>query len=183
MFAHKSYVVKHNGVVYHFYCAVNNDQQRGIAVATSVPMGRSEVRFPEPERKGRRTITSLNDGWTATCPMAHDSVVSITLPHNFDDYYGYRQLRHGNLHGQAVYQRSFILQPQDGKRYFLQLEGVGTYATITLNDTEYPKELIGRTVFTLDITDALNTGKNTLHITVDHPAMQTESPWVCGGCS
>ena len=86
MFAHKSYVVKHNGVVYHFYCAVNNDQQRGIAVATSVPMGRSEVRFPEPERKGRRTITSLNDGWTATCPMAHDSVVSITLPHNFDDY-------------------------------------------------------------------------------------------------
>ncbi|MBQ4387651.1 MAG: beta-galactosidase, partial [Prevotella sp.] len=40
MFAHKSYVVKHDGVVYHFYCAVNNDQQRGIAVATSVPMGR-----------------------------------------------------------------------------------------------------------------------------------------------
>ena len=43
MFAHKSYVVKHDGVVYHFYCAVNNDQQRGIAVATSVPMGRSNV--------------------------------------------------------------------------------------------------------------------------------------------
>ena len=50
MFAHKSYVIKHDGVVYHFYCAVNNDQQRGIAVATSVPMGRSAVRFPEPER-------------------------------------------------------------------------------------------------------------------------------------
>ena len=64
MFAHKSYVVKHDGVVYHFYCAVNNDQQRGIAVATSVPMGRSAVRFPEPERKGRRTVTPLDDGWT-----------------------------------------------------------------------------------------------------------------------
>ena len=183
MFAHKSYVVKHDGVVYHFYCAVNNDQQRGIAVATSVPMGRSEVHFPKPERKGRRTITSLNEGWTASCPVAHDSVVSITLPHNFDDYYGYRQLRHGNLHGSAVYQKSFIAQPQEGKRYFLQFEGVGTYATITLNDTQYPKELIGRTVFTLDVTEALNTGKNTLHILVDHPAMQTESPWVCGGCS
>ena len=183
MFAHKSYVVKHDGVVYHFYCAVNNNQQRGIAVATSVPMGRSAVRFPEPERKGRRTVTSLNDGWTATCLVAHDSVVSVNLPHNFDDYYGYRQLRHGNLHGSAIYQKTFIAQPQEGKRYFLQFEGVGTYATITLNDTQYPKELIGRTVFILDVTDAINIGKNTLHVVVDHPAMQTESPWVCGGCS
>ena len=183
MFAHKSYVVKHDGVVYHFYCAVNNDQQRGIAVATSVPMGRSAVHFPEPERNGRRTITNLNDGWTAHCSVARDSVVSVNLPHNFDDYYGYRQLRHGNLHGSAIYQKTFIAQPQEGKRYFLQFEGVGTYATITLNDTQYPKELIGRTVFTIDVTEALNTGKNTLHVVVDHPAMQTESPWVCGGCS
>ena len=182
MFAHKSYVVKHDGVVYHFYCAVNNDQQRGIAVATSVPMGRSAVRFPESERKGRRTVTSLNEGWTAaTVPDGSPS--GVTIPHNFDDYYGYRQLRHGNLHGSAIYQKTFIVQPQEGKRYFLQFEGVGTYATITLNDTQYPKELIGRTVFTLDVTEALNTGKNMLHVVVDHPAMQTESPWVCGGCS
>ena len=161
---------------------MNNDQQRGIAVATSVPMGRSAVRFPEPERKGRRTITSLNDGWKGF--VCGDTITTnITLPHNFDDYYGYRQLRHGNLHGSAVYQKTFIAQPQEGKRYFLQFEGVGTYATITLNDTQYPKELIGRTVFTLDVTDAMNTGKNTLHVLVDHPAMQTESPWVCGGCS
>ena len=184
MFAHKSYVVKHNGVVYHFYCAVNNDQQRGIAVATSVPMGRSSVSFPAPEHKGRRTITSLNEGWTAHCLAGHDTIAkTINVPHNFDDYYGYRQLRHGNLHGSAIYQKTFTTQLKEGKRYFLQLEGVGTYATITLNDIQYPKELVGRTVFTLDVTEALNNGKNTLHILVDHPAMQTESPWVCGGCS
>jgi hypothetical protein len=195
MFAHKSYVVKHDGVVYHFYCAVNNDQQRGIAVATSVPMGRSSVSFPAPEHKGRRTITSLNEGWTANLTTTPDGSpattpdgspsgsITINLPHNFDDYYGYRQLRHGNLHGSAIYQKNFIARPQAGKRYFLQFEGVGSYATITLNDTQYPKELIGRTVFTLDVTEALNTGKNTLHVVVDHPDMQTESPWVCGGCS
>ena len=183
MFAHKSYVVKHDGVVYHFYCAVNNDQQRGIAVATSVPMGRSEVRFPEPERKGRRTITSLNDGWTAHCSVAHDSVVSINLPHNFDDYYGYRQLRHGNLHGSAKYHKWFIATKNEGKRYFLQFEGVGTYASVTLNGHTYPKELVGRTVWTLDVTDALRHGENEIEVRVDHPAMQTESPWVCGGCS
>ena len=183
MFAHKSYVLKHDGVVYHFYCAVNNDQQRGIAVATSVPMGRSEIHFPAPERKGRRNIISLNDGWTAHCSMSHDSVVSINLPHNFDDYYGYRQLRHGNLHGDAIYNKVFTTEKQDGKRYFLQFEGVGTYATVTLNGHTYPKELVGRTVWTLDVTDALHNGQNNLQVLVDHPAMQTASPWVCGGCS
>ena len=183
MFAHKSYVVKHDGVVYHFYCAVNNDQQRGIAVATSVPMGRSNVTFPKPERKGRRTLTSLNDDWKAWLTEAPDSVVSTTLPHNFDDYYGYRQLRHGNLHGKATYEKTFTTEKQEGKRYFLQFEGIGTYATVTLNGHQYPEELVGRTVWTLDITDALHHGENKLKIDVNHPAMQTASPWVCGGCS
>ena len=190
MFAHKSYVVKHNGVVYHFYCAVNNEQQRGIAVATSVPMGRGDVRFPEPERKGRRTTTNLNDGWTAAIVPDGSATTPgglpsgpITLPHNFDDYYGYRQLRHGNLHGTATYERTFVTEKQDGKRYFLQFEGVGTYATVTLNGHTYPKELVGRTVWTLDVTEHLLGGQNDLKVLVDHPAMQTESPWVCGGCS
>jgi hypothetical protein len=44
-YAHKSYVVKHNGVVYHFYCAVNNKDQRGIAVATSKDVGTSGLKF------------------------------------------------------------------------------------------------------------------------------------------
>ena len=184
MFAHKSYVVKHDGVVYHFYCAVNNDQQRGIAVATSVPMGRSEVSFPEPERKGRRTITSLNEGWSARCSVGRDTVVTtVNIPHNFDDYYGYRQLRHGNLHGKAQYSKVFRSNKQQGKRYFLQFEGIGTYATITLNGHQYPEELVGRTVWTLDITDHIKEGDNQLEVAVNHPAMQTDSPWVCGGCS
>ena len=33
-FAHKPWVIKHNGVVYHFYCAVG-DKGRGLALATS----------------------------------------------------------------------------------------------------------------------------------------------------
>ncbi len=183
MFAHKSYVVKHQGVVYHFYCAVNNDQQRGIAVATSVPMGRSSVRFPKPEPTGRRKLTTL-DTWTAQCSAGRDTIAAeVTVPHNFDDYYGYRQLRHGNLHGSAIYNNVFQTTKSEGRRYFLQFEGVGTYATVTLNGHKYPRELVGRTVWTLDVTDALRDGKNQLRVDVDHPAMQTASPWVCGGCS
>jgi predicted GH43/DUF377 family glycosyl hydrolase len=44
-FAHKSYVVKHEGVVYHFYCAVNRNQDRGIAVATSKDLGKSLLTY------------------------------------------------------------------------------------------------------------------------------------------
>ena len=36
MFAHKSYVVNWNDTVYHFYCAVNNSGQRGIAVVSAI---------------------------------------------------------------------------------------------------------------------------------------------------
>jgi predicted GH43/DUF377 family glycosyl hydrolase len=46
-YAHKSFVVKHKGVVYHYYCAVDNKDRRGIAVATSVDKGKSPVKFVE----------------------------------------------------------------------------------------------------------------------------------------
>lgn len=50
MFAHKSFVVKHDGIVYHFYCAVNKKEQRGIAVATSTDLGQSEMKFVPLEK-------------------------------------------------------------------------------------------------------------------------------------
>lgn len=190
MFAHKSYVLKHQGVVYHFYCAVNHAGQRGIAVATSVPMGRSQVSFPTPEKKGKRQIVSLNQDWQVTFgKTSEDSITKkmgtfrVNVPSNLDDYYGYRQLKHGNLHGTATYEKHFSVHKQTGKRYFLQLEGVGTFATVKVNRKSYPKELVGRTSFTLDISDVLREGDNVLNIKVEHPAMQTNNPWPCGGCS
>ena len=190
MFAHKSYVLKHQGVVYHFYCAVNHAGQRGIAVATSVPMGRSQVSFPTLEKKGKRQIMSLNQDWQVSFgKTSEDSITKkmgafrVNVPNNLDDYYGYRQLKHGNLHGTATYEKHFSVHKQTGKRYFLQLEGVGTFATVKVNRKSYPKELVGRTSFMLDISDALREGDNTLNINVEHPAMQTNNPWPCGGCS
>ena len=190
MFAHKSYVLQHQGVVYHFYCAVNHAGQRGIAVATSVPMGRSQVSFPTLEKKGKRQIMSLNQDWQVSFgKTSEDSITKkmgtfrVNVPNNLDDYYGYRQLKHGNLHGTATYEKHFSVHKQTGKRYFLQLEGVGTFATVKVNRKSYPKELVGRTSFMLDISDALREGDNTLNIKVEHPAMQTNNPWPCGGCS
>ena len=45
LYAHKSFVLKHKGVVYHYYCAVNKKEQRGIAVATSKDLGKSNINF------------------------------------------------------------------------------------------------------------------------------------------
>lgn len=46
-FAHKSYVLKYKNIVYHFYCAVNKKDQRGIAVATSIDLGKSTLTFTD----------------------------------------------------------------------------------------------------------------------------------------
>lgn len=46
-YAHKPFVIKYNGVVYHFYCAVDEKSRRGIAVATSKDIGKSTLCFPK----------------------------------------------------------------------------------------------------------------------------------------
>ncbi len=51
MYAHKSCVIKYNGVVYHFYCSVSKDNQRGVALATSKDIGKSAVKYPSTLRK------------------------------------------------------------------------------------------------------------------------------------
>ena len=46
-YAHKPFVIKYDGVVYHFYCAVDENDNRGIAVATSADLGESKLHFHE----------------------------------------------------------------------------------------------------------------------------------------
>ncbi|MBN2274832.1 MAG: glycosylase, partial [Bacteroidales bacterium] len=45
LFAHKSCVIKHNDIVYHFYNAVDKKGNRGIALATSKDLGNSKLIF------------------------------------------------------------------------------------------------------------------------------------------
>lgn len=49
LFAHKAYVLKHDGIVYHFYNAVDTLGNRGIALATSKDIGKSDVQFKSKE--------------------------------------------------------------------------------------------------------------------------------------
>lgn len=191
LFAHKSYVVNYKGVVYHFYCAVNKHTQRGIALATSRKMGQSEVHFVAPDPTGKRKEISLNKNWNTTLISANqkckylNKTIKVDLPHNWDDYFGARQLVHGNLHGTAVYNKSFsVARREKGRRYFLKFQGVGTYAEITLNGKKIGRYPVGRTCLTCDVTDYLKyNAVNHLEVKAEHPEMITDMPWVCGGCS
>ncbi|WP_229826623.1 glycosylase [Sphingobacterium griseoflavum] len=44
-YAHKSFVLKHESTVYHYYCAVDSAGNRGIALATSKDLGKSKLQF------------------------------------------------------------------------------------------------------------------------------------------
>jgi hypothetical protein len=109
----------------------------------------------------------------------------VDIPHNWDDYGGYRTEKHGNRHGFAWYRKSFTVDPNHkGKRFFLWFEGVGSYATVWLNGHEVGRHAGGRTSFTLDITEFIDLNQpNMLALRSDHPAGINDLPWVCGGCS
>jgi beta-galactosidase len=106
----------------------------------------------------------------------------VDVPHNWDEYEGYRRLKHGDRHGYAWYRKNFAVQVIPGKRYFLYFEGVGSYATVWLNGKPVGYHAGGRTTFTLDVTAAIKV-QNILAVRVDHPDRIQDLPWVCGGSS
>jgi len=144
------------------------------------------------EAEIRRTYV-FEGGWRAVCHPENperygDSIVAedVRLPHNFDDYYGARQLVHGNLHGEAVYDLHFRVFPVGNDVFHrLRLEGAGSYVTVILNgDTLCTRRPSGRIVTTLNLDRPLTFGiLNHLRIICHHPSRITDLPWVCGGCS
>jgi len=133
----------------------------------------------------QRQDISLNNDWQ-TSLVSNGEWKQVNIPHNWDDYYGYRRLVHGNLHGDAVYKKTFkIKQSKTGKRFFLFFEGAGSYATVFLNGKNIGNHAGGRTTFTLDATEVIKTDgtKNELEVKISHPANIKDLPWVCGGCS
>ncbi len=140
----------------------------------------------------RRTYV-LEGGWNAVCYPENkerygDSIVAhdVRLPHNFDDYYGARQLVHGNLHGDAVYDLNIAYYTvTTDVTHRLRIEGAGSYITVILNgDTLCSRLPSGRIVTTLNLKNPLKFGAvNKLRIICHHPSRITDLPWVCGGCS
>src|SRR5690606_20585066 len=74
----------------------------------------------------------------------------VDVPHNWDQYGGYRRQVHGNIHGFAWYRKSFTYHnTQAGKRFYRVVEAVASYATIWLTGNKVGYHAGGRTPFTL----------------------------------
>src|SRR5690606_32863697 len=147
-----------------------------------------------------RDSLSLADGWK-TAMQGSDVLLDtfgiistdfddsnwaqVSVPHNWDQYYGYRRHQHGNLHGSAWYRKELNIPSENKtKQYALFFEGVGSYATVWVNGNKVGKHQGGRTTFTLDITDAIQFDRsNSIVVKADHPPFIADLPWVCGGCS
>ena len=134
-------------------------------------------------------VYTLNEDWEAevfpeTEKTASRKIEKVRLPHNFDDYHGMRGYIHGNLHGRAIYRRSFKAPSLDNRRSFLVFDGVGTYLTVRLNGKALcERKPAGRLVSTIETTGVAREGLNTLEVVCDHPSEIQDMPWHCGGCS
>ncbi|MDP0500814.1 MAG: malectin domain-containing carbohydrate-binding protein [Verrucomicrobiota bacterium JB022] len=108
----------------------------------------------------------------------------VRVPHNWDSYEGFRQVKHGVFHGSAWYRNTFTLEPEDdGREVFLFFEGVGSYASVWVNGKQVGHHGGGLTTFTLNVTDVIDyDGPNTVAVRADHPEGIRDLPWVCGGC-
>ncbi|GAA3744888.1 hypothetical protein GCM10022422_31280 [Flavobacterium ginsengisoli] len=148
--------------------------------------------------KFRKEI-SLNSSWETiildNLPLKEEDFVEnpktdsnwqkVSVPHNWDQYYGFRRTKHGNLHGTAWYKKTLKLDKKDSsKQHFLYFEGVSSYATVWINGKKVGEHKGGRTTFTLDITKAVSFNKeNIILVKAAHPSFIADLPWVCGGCS
>ncbi|MEN2399005.1 malectin domain-containing carbohydrate-binding protein [Flavobacterium sp. MC2016-06] len=146
-----------------------------------------------------RKEVSLNSSWETiildNLPVQEDKFVDnpstdskwerVNVPHNWDQYYGFRRTKHGNLHGTAWYKKTLKLDKETvGKRLFLYFEGVSSYADVWVNGKKVGSHKGGRTTFTLDITNAVSFNKeNQIVVKASHPSFIADLPWVCGGCS
>src|SRR5690606_35085845 len=148
-----------------------------------------------------RIVKSLNEEWKTTLDTNHSlnaevvttlqpsikkNWTSVSVPHNWDDYYGYRRLFYGNLHTTAWYSKAFVTPTvASQKRFYLFFEGVGSYATVWLNGVNVGSHAGGRTTFTLDVSQAIRKDKkeNILVVKAEHPLNIRDLPWVDGGSS
>ena len=138
-----------------------------------------------------RKKESLNQDWKTMFGKVSDvepDPVSpewkeVSLPHNWEDYQGYRCLSHGNLHGTAWYQRTVRIPAGEKRHCFIEFEGAGSYLKVWCNGRFAGEHKGGRTCYTAELTDMLNPeGENRILVRTDHPDKIKDLPWVCGGC-
>lgn len=193
VFAHKSFVVKYKGIVYHYYCAVNKADYRGIAVATSVDLGKSTLQFNEPLRK----TESFNNGWKfflgndslASQPAYNDSQWrKLNLPNDWSIEGRFSKDAPCKTDGGALptgigwYRKIFNLPFVASKKHvFIDFDGVYRNSEVWINGHYLGKRPYGYSSFRYELTPWLKFGNisNIISVKVDN-SLQPNSRYYTG---
>lgn len=174
VFAHKSFVIKYKGTVYHFYCAVDKKGRRAIALATSKPM-------PAPSSK-----INFDDSWQfhLGADTAGAAWRTLDLPHDwsiegpFDKNNPTGQNEAGLPAGIGWYRKTF--QTPAGDKIYIDFDGIYRNSDVWLNGHLLGHRPNGYISFRYELTPWLNRDKpNELVVRVDNSA-QPNSRWYSG---
>lgn len=185
VFAHKSFVINYKGTVYHFYCGVDKKGNRGIAVATSKDMGKSELEFVQAPHR-----VNFDAGWkfflgddSAACRAGYDDAQwrALDLPHDwsiegkFDSSNTTGQGEGGLPAGVGWYRKRF-----SGDYRFIDFDGVYRNSEVWINGHYLGKRPNGYISFRYEIGPWLNKGgENVIAVRVDN-SKQPNSRWYSG---
>lgn len=119
-----------------------------------------------------REIFPLSSGWTFSLDAVH--FTPVNLPHDWCierpiDEHAPLDMAQGYFCRGDIgwYRRTLSIVKQDKHRYFLDFGGVFEQVTVFINDQEVGHHGYGPSPFSLDVTDALISGKNMLLVKVD----------------
>ncbi|MBS1660457.1 MAG: DUF4982 domain-containing protein [Bacteroidetes bacterium] len=190
VFAHKSFVVKYKGVVYHYYCGVDKKGNRGIAVATSVDKGKSELGFEPRVVAGR---SNFDAGWkfhlgddSAFAAPGYDASGwrTVDLPHDWSiegDFSASNSTGQGEggLPAGVGWYRKMFRVPEY-KHVFVDFDGVYRNCEVWVNGHYVGKRPNGYISFRYDIDKWMNRkGDNVIAVRVDN-SQQPNSRWYTG---
>lgn len=174
VFAHKSFVVKYKGTVYHFYCAVDKKGNRSIALATSKPLPPPSTKINFDASWQFHLGTDTTGAAWRTLDLPHDW--SIEGP--FDKNNPTGQNEAGLPAGIGWYRKTF--QSPAGDRVYIDFDGIYRNSDVWLNGHLLGHRPNGYISFRYELTPWLNRGKpNELVVRVDNSA-QPNSRWYSG---
>lgn len=162
--------------------AMDNDQTVRSASSTqmnSIP----ETVYTNSYTDAKTRVTSFNENWKFSLgdtPGAKESVfddsrwTNVNVPHDYSIDQPYTRAGEAESAykpgGVGWYRKTFQLgKDMEGKRIFLNFDGVYMDSTVYVNGTEVAKHPYGYTPFRVDITDAAKVGaENTVSVRVNN---------------
>lgn len=129
---------------------------------------------------GCRPARDFSQGWSFS--LDGGPLETVSIPHDWAFEEGYSQdgaqKEQGGYAcgGYGVYEKTFSLPSADGKRLFIDFDGVYMNSTVIVNGDTVGFRPYGYISFSYDITASVRRGKNTLKVLVDN-TLEPSARW------